>query len=81
MDEVIHMTTQHDFVVTWERNFSGHPTKLRLVQRREGMLSSVDLEWDFGDKFIIRECPIDVMRKIVALYDALPPLAQGGGTR
>lgn len=71
------MGTEHKYTVTWDRSFSGWPTTLMIMQRRPGMLSTVDLEWDMGEKTIIRECPIEVMRRIVAMFDALPPVADG----
>ena len=69
------MGTEHEMLVTWDRQYSGYPTRLHIMQRAPGKLSTASLSWDHEPKTIMHECPIEVMRKIVAMFDALPPVA------
>ncbi len=74
-DEVMHMETVTKSFVTWEKGFGGHATELTI--KRYDRWSEVILkgggfkgEWEH----IIHSCPVDVLRKIVAMHDALPPI-------
>lgn len=81
-DEVIFVLNAHKSYVTWEGGFSGHPTE--LVITRYGRWSEVSLKGGgFTGEYerIIHSCPIDVLRRIVAMHDALPPLPTKGDQR
>jgi hypothetical protein len=73
-DEVMHMGSDHEFFVMWDKAFGGHTTRLNIVQRGLGKVSTASLSWDHDPKQIVAECPIEVMRRIVAMFDALPPV-------
>ena len=70
------MQTETKRLVTWGRYFGGHATELRIVQYETW--SEVHLsgggyrdEWER----IMHNVPIEVMREIVKMHDALPPIA------
>ncbi len=74
-EEVIFVSNEHKTIVTWDRAFGGHPTELTI--RRYKAWAEVGLtgggqtgEW----ARLIHSCPVEVLRRIVAMHDALPPL-------
>lgn len=74
-DEVMPQEIRHKSYVTWDRAFGGHSTELTIVQYPEW--AEVHMkgggyrdEWEH----IVHHCPIEVMRKIVAMHDALPSM-------
>ena len=77
-DEVIHMKTETELIITFEHRFGGWPARVKLVQGSRGY-QAVSLMLD-SDKGLdgeplpprINEVPADVLRKILALLDGLP---------
>lgn len=64
--------------VTWERAFGGHPTELRIIRYEHSsdvVLIGGGRRGERGDAWLIDHVPIDVLRRIVEMHDALPPLA------
>jgi hypothetical protein len=52
-------------------SLGGHACKL-TVSRGGRDFGEVSLEWDHDPKYIACRLPIDLMREIIAFYDALP---------
>ncbi len=61
---------EFESLVTWERSFGGHPTKLSIVKYESW--TEVFLDWDNSPKQLIGGVPLEVLREIVRLADALP---------
>lgn len=77
-DSIFPQEIRHVSHVRWGKAFGGHGTELTMVQYPAW--GEVHLkgggyqdEWEH----ICHHMPIEVMRKIVAMYDALPPIPKG----
>jgi hypothetical protein len=67
----------HESYVTWDKAFGGHPTELRIMQYAawsEVVLLGGGRRDENGDARLIDHVPIEVLRRIVAMHDALPPM-------
>lgn len=63
---------KHEMLITWPNNaFSGYGTKLTITKYESW--SSIDLTVDGSCTLGIGCVPIDVLREIIVIHDALPP--------
>lgn len=76
--EVIPMEIVHKSFVTWDKGFGGHATELTIVQHT-GWAEVFLKGGGYSDEWahVIHHCPIDVLREIVRMHDALPPMPAG----
>ncbi len=72
--DIMPTETIHKSFVTWGKNFGGHGTE--LIIKQYATWSEVFLkggghrgEWEN----LMHSCPIEVLREIVKMHDALPP--------
>ena len=76
------METVTKSFVTWEKAFGGHATELTI--KRYDRWSEVILKgggFTGESEHIIHSCDVEVLRRIVAMHDALPALLTKGDTR
>lgn len=70
--EIVHMTTKHEMIVTFDHELSGWPATL-TIERFNCDHVRVSLSTDHIAN-IVHDADVEVLRAIVALVDGLPAL-------
>lgn len=78
MTDVLHMKTTHEIVLTLEHAHGGHPIHLTIIRGSNGFGA---ISARVVNERVMWEVSVTALREILKLYDGLPPVPAGTGTR